>query len=134
MALEAQTLNISIRRDPNDVYRFVSDPENLPKWAKGLCRSIRRADDTWIAETPVGPVKVRFAEPNIFRVADHYVMPPSGAEVHMPIRVLAHDGQSEVIITLFPQPGMSAEKFQEDAHLIRKDLNTLKRVLEGGET
>lgn len=130
MKLETQTLNISIRRDADTVYRFVSDPANLPKWAQGLGRSFRRAGDTWIAETPGGPMKIRFVEPNAFRVADHYVMPPTGPEVHVPIRILPHDGGSEVALTLFPQPGMSAEKFQDDARQVRQDLGSLKRVLE----
>lgn len=130
MKLEIQTLNIFIRRDADEVYRFVSDPENMPKWAKGLCQSIRRAGDAWIAETPGGPMKVRFTEPNAYRVADHYVIPATGAEVQVPLRVLAHEGGSEVVFTLFPQPGMSAEQFQEDARQVRQDLNSLKRLLE----
>lgn len=130
MKLETQTLNVSIRRDADEVYRFVSNPENLPQWAKGLGHSIRRAGNVWTAETPLGTVQVRFVEPNAFRVADHYIVPPSGPEIHIPIRVFARDGGSEVAFTLFPQPGMSVEKFQEDARLVREDLDSLKRLLE----
>jgi hypothetical protein len=61
--------------------------------------------------------------------ADHYVTPAKGGEVHIPIRVLAHDGGSEVIFAFFPQPGMSAEKFQEDGRMVRQDLDSLKRIL-----
>jgi uncharacterized protein YndB with AHSA1/START domain len=130
MKLEAHTLHVSIRREPDEVYRFLAKPENLPQWAAGLGSSFRRGPDGWIAETPNGPVKVRFEAPNALRVADHFVMPAKGAEVHIPIRVLAHDSGSEVIFTLFPQPGMSAENFQEDARRVREDLKSLKRVLE----
>jgi hypothetical protein len=130
MKLEARTLHVSIHREPDEVYRFLANPETLPQWAAGLGSSIRHGPDGWIAETPRGPVKVRFEAPNALRVADHYVTPMKGAEVHIPIRVLAHDGESEVIFTLFPQPGMSAEKFQEDARMVRQDLDSLKRILE----
>jgi uncharacterized protein YndB with AHSA1/START domain len=130
MKLEARTLHVAIRREPDEVYRFLAKPENLPQWAAGLGHSIRPGSDGWIAETPNGPVKVHFEKPNALRVADHYVTPTNGAEVHIPIRVLAHDGGSEVIFTLFPQPGMSAEKFQEDARMVRQDLDSLKRILE----
>jgi hypothetical protein len=130
MKLEARTLHVSIHRGPDEVYRFLANPENLPQWAAGLGHSIRYGPDGWTAETPNGSVKVRFEAPNTLRVADHYVTPTNGAEVHIPIRVLAHGGRSEVIFTLFPQPGMSAEKFQEDARMVRQDLDSLKRVLE----
>ena len=134
MKLEARSLNIWIRRDADDVYRFLSDPENMPKWAKGLGQSLRRAGDAWTAETAAGPVKVRFTELNPFRVADHYVTPSSGPEMHMPVRVLAHQGGSEVVFTLFPQPGMTAETFEADARQVRQDLASLKNLLENTQT
>ena len=62
------------------VYEFASNPENLPKWAAGLSGSIRKVNEEWIAESPMGRVKVKFAEKNKFRVWDHDVSLPSGAE------------------------------------------------------
>ena len=31
----SRTLSVSIGRHPREVYEFASNPENLPKWAKG---------------------------------------------------------------------------------------------------
>jgi hypothetical protein len=63
-------------------------------------------------------------------VADHYVTVKPGQEVFVPIRVLRNGTGSEVVFTLFQLPGMSAEKFAEDARLVESDLRTLKAVLE----
>jgi uncharacterized membrane protein len=30
-----QHVSVSIDRSPNEVYGFVANPENLPRWAKG---------------------------------------------------------------------------------------------------
>jgi uncharacterized protein YndB with AHSA1/START domain len=105
---------MTIERPPLDVYNFISDPKNLPKWASGLSAA----------------VKVRFAERNKFGVLDHFVKGASGEEVYMPMRVFPNGDGSEVLLTVFRQPGMSEEKFAEDTHWVRRDLEALKELLE----
>ncbi len=53
-----------------------------------------------------------------------------GLEIFNSMRVLANGDGSEVIFTLFQLPDVSVEKFAEDPHLVARDLNTLKAVLE----
>jgi hypothetical protein len=82
-------------------------------------------------ERPAGAaVKVRFVERNPFGVLDHYVRVDSGPEVYMPMRVLPNGEGAEVLITVFRQPGVSDEKFAEDTHWVRRDLEALKTLLE----
>lgn len=126
----SRTLSVSIDCPPGKVYGFVSDPENLPRWARGLCRSVRRSDADWIVETPQGPMKVRFVERNDLGVLDHYVSPAPGVEVYVPIRVLPNGSGSEILFTLFRPPDMSDEKYAEDVGLVEQDLRTLKKILE----
>jgi carbon monoxide dehydrogenase subunit G len=128
--LQSRTLSVSIERPPADVYDFVSNPENLPKWAPGLCRSVRRSEGQWIVETPDGPVKFRFVERNELGVLDHSVSPAPGLEIMNPMRVVPNGSGSEVIFTVFQRPGMSAEQFTEDTGLVERDLRTLKTILE----
>jgi uncharacterized protein YndB with AHSA1/START domain len=127
---EARTLNVSIACAPAKVYGFVTDPENLPKWATAFCKSVRRSNAAWIVETPQGNMKIRFAEQNAYGVMDHYVTAPSGEEICVPMRVLPNGTGSEVLFTLFRTPGMPEEKFVEDIALVAGDLRTLKNVLE----
>lgn len=128
--LEVRHISVSIDRPPAEVYRFASTIENLPRWATGLGESIRQVDGAWIAESPMGKVQVRFAERNEFGVLDHDVVLESGETIHNPMRVVPNGAGSEVSFTLFRQPGVSAEKFAEDAMWVEKDLRTLKRLLE----
>jgi hypothetical protein len=116
---------------PQQVYAFISVPENFPKWASGLCKSIRKTQEGWIAETPTGPMHVRFTEKNLYGVLDHYIQPESGTEIYIPMRVIANNHGSELIFTLFRLPGMSDEKFKEDAEWVAKDLKASKSLLEG---
>ena len=126
----SRTLSVSIRCHPSKVYEFVSNPENLPKWAKGLGKSVRKIGADWIVDTPQGPVKVRFAEKNNLGVLDHYVTTAQGVEVYVPLRVISNDSGSEVLFTVFRLPEMSEEQYAEDLKLVEQDLGTLKVILE----
>jgi len=127
---QSRTLSVSIDCRPDRVYAFVSNPENLPGWAAGLCKSVSKADAGWILETSQGPMNLRFAANNNLGVLDHFVSPAPGVEVYAPMRVLPNGSGSTLLFTLFQLPGMSDEKFAEDARLVARDLETLKRVLE----
>jgi hypothetical protein len=123
-------LSVSIQRPPAEVYEFAANPENLPLWAKGLSGSIEKVDGDWIANAPMGKVKVRFVERNALGVLDHDVILESGARVHNPMRVVANDEGSEIIFTLFRRPDMSDDDFAADAHAVERDLAALRSLLE----
>jgi len=128
--MQSKTFSIAIDCEPKAVYAFVSDLSNLPKWGKTFCRSIKRTNGGWILESPQGRVGIRMSEPNALGVLDHYVSPAPGVEFLVPMRVVANGTGSEVVFTLFKQPGMSEDNFQSDIGMVEKDLATLKDVLE----
>jgi hypothetical protein len=112
------------------VYEFASNPENWPQWAAGLSGSIKNIKGEWIAESPMGAVKVEFTAKNKFGILDHYVTLPSGETVYNPMRVLPNNDGSELIFTIYQRAGVSAEIFAEDANAVSTDLKTFKRLLE----
>ena len=125
-----QTISISIERPFAFVYEFLAVPENFPRWASGLASGLNQVNGEWIAQTPDGPLQIRFTPRNVFGIADHYVVPKSGPPIYIPMRVIANRTGSEVIFTLFRQPDMSDEKFAADAAWVRRDLQALKELLE----
>ena len=84
MTFMAKHISVSIERSASEVYEFASNPENLPQWAGGLSGSINNVDGVWIAEAPMGTVKVKFAESNKFGVLDHEVTLASGIKFIIP--------------------------------------------------
>ena len=128
---EVQHISVYIARPPAEVYEFASDPRNLPRWAAGLARSeVKRDGDEWIADAPLGNVRVKFVERNSFGVLDHTVTLESGVTVHNPMRVLPNGDGSEFVFTLIRRPGMSDEQFAKDKTAVENDLKTLKDLLE----
>jgi len=131
MALsQSKTLNVSINADPKKVYDFVSDPENMPNWAGAFCQSVGKVRGEWVIKTPEGPMRIRFCQKNEFGILDHFVSPAPGAEIFVPMRVVPNGSGSEIIFTLFRMPDMTDEKFTEDIKWVRRDLESLKTVLE----
>ncbi len=130
MTFLAKHIGVSINRPSSEVYEYDSNPVNLPKGAAGLGGSIRKVNEDWIAESPMGTVKVRFIEKNKFGILDHDVMLSSGENVYNPMRVFPNNDGSELVFTLYQWPGMSDQMFAEDTEIVRQDLERLKNVLE----
>jgi hypothetical protein len=130
MTFPPKHISVSINRSVAQVYEFASNPGNLPQWAAGLSGSIQKVNQDWMAESPMGRVKVKFAEKNNFGVLDHDVTLPSGVKVYNPMRVFPNHDGSELVFTLYRRPNMSDQQFAEDAKSVEQDLAKLKTLLE----
>ena len=117
-------------QDARRAYDFLWQPENFPKWASGLAGSLSKVGGEWLAQTPQGPMKLRFSERKAFGVLDHWVYPEPGVEIYVPLRVIANGEGCELVLTLFRQPGMTDEKFAADAEWVMRDLRKAKDLLE----
>lgn len=132
MTFLSKHISISINRPATQVYDFASNPENLPKWASGLSgSSIQKVGNDWVSESPMGRIKIKFADKNSFGVLDHDVTLPSGETFYNPMRVFPNDDGSELLFTLYRRPGTSDEEFAKDAATIEADLRMIKSLLEG---
>lgn len=127
---EIRYLSVSIEREPEAVYAFTSNPENLPLWALGLGQDVKRAGEHWEVKTEQGTVGLRFTPHNAYGVLDHTVVLPDGTDVYVPMRVIPNGTGSEVMLGLFRQPEMDDTEFVRDAGLMQNDLWTLKALLE----
>ena len=131
MALfETRPITVSIARSAAEVYAFARKPESFPKWAAGLGAGLTPDGDRWIAHGPDGDVHVRFSPENPYGVLDHWVTLPDGAEISIPLRVVANGDGAEVTLTLFRVPGMDDATFERDQGMVAADLAKLKALLE----
>ena len=126
----AKIISIGIARKPAAVYTFTANPKNLPKWASGLGGSIKKSGSQWVADSPMGKVRIKFAQKNPFGILDHLVTLESGQAFDNPMRVQVNGKGSEVMFTLYRLPKTSDAAFAKDAKAIRHDLAKLKSLLE----
>ncbi|HNP36328.1 MAG TPA: SRPBCC family protein [Woeseiaceae bacterium] len=128
--LQARTISISINRSWETVYEAIWRPESFPKWASGLGKaSLTKVGDVWTADGPEGPITISFTDHNVFGVMDHYVDTGNGSKIYVPLRIVPNGDGAVVLLTLFRQPGMSADKFDADAAWVARDLKSLKEFV-----
>lgn len=108
-------ISVVIPRSPQDVYEFVTRPENLSQWVAGVDISV----------TPV-----KFTARNEFGVMDHTVTLPDGSFVFVPLRVLPAEHGSEVVFTLRRVAGATDREFEADRAAVEADLATLASILQ----
>lgn len=124
----SQTVGVSAEA----AYAFASRMENLPLWASGLAKGIEQRGSKWFADSPMGEVEVAMVPANPFGVLDHDVTLPNGVSVHNAFRITPC-GEGCLLSFVVPRlDGVSQESFESDVAHVRRDLATLKRVLEQG--
>ncbi len=128
--MQSKTISVSIAAAPQAVYAFAANPENLPRWVPSFCKSVKKINNDWVVESPMGPAIFRFVESNSLGVLDHVVKLASGVEVYSPMRVIPNGDGCEVIFTLFRTADMTDEQYAADARLVESDLRRLKEIIE----
>ena len=129
---EAKTISISIDQPWQDLYDAIWRPECFPTWASGLSKSpLEKEGESWTAQGPEGPIRVRFTDHNPFGVMDHYVDLGCGPEIYVPLRIIPNLSGAEVLLTVFRQPKMTDAKFRADIEWVQRDLRALKAMVTG---
>ncbi len=127
----ARHIGIGIERPAEEVYAFLSEPQNFPRWAAGLGRDFSHVEGmTWSVLTPMGRMHILFSEPNAYGILDHALLPEGAPAMHNPMRVMPNGSGCEVVFTLFRRD-MSEDEMARDAAMVTQDLRELKALLEG---
>ncbi|ROS23998.1 SRPBCC family protein [Cellulomonas sp. PhB150] len=129
---ELRNLSVHIDRPAAEVYAFVVEPANLPRWASGLGGQLVQDGVDWFVETPEGRARFAFVPRNEHGILDHEVWTPSGETVSMPMRAIADgDDECDVVMTLRRGASMTDDDFARDIAAVSHDLEQLRTVLEG---
>lgn len=128
--MRADTKTISIAASASDVLRFLADPANLPRWAVGFARSVRRDNGRWLVQTGGGEMPIRILADEATGVVDFVLHPQPGVEVLAASRVVPRGEGCEYVFTQFQAPGMSDEAFLRSVQALEHELNVLKAIAE----
>jgi RNA recognition motif-containing protein len=121
-------LTASLPQDAQTLFAWIADPENLPKWHTSFCRSLRKENGSLIAESPRGPVPVRFIRDDRTLVLDLLAEVAEGIELTNAIRILSNGEGSEIVWTLVKADGLSEAVFHEQVRWAGSALQNLRKV------
>ncbi|HEX6049919.1 MAG TPA: SRPBCC family protein [Gemmatimonadaceae bacterium] len=130
--LRTDTQTATLAAPPHDVFEFVADPENLPRWAVGFCRSIRRDEtsaDHWVVTTGTGDIIVRYVTDRAAGVIDFHLSLAPGFESVAYSRVVPNADGAEYIFTQLQPPGMPDEVFEAQVEALREELIVLQALV-----
>ena len=128
--MKSDTQTVSIDAEPSKVHTFLREVPNLPRWAIGFAKSVRRDGDAWKLETGGGEMGLRLVTDADQGTVDFWLSPAPGVEALAASRVVPRGAGTEYVFTQFQAPGMSDEAFAQSVGTLGHELVVLKALLE----
>jgi|SRR5687768_10214981 len=128
--MRADTRCVSIEAPPAEVFKFVADPANLPRWAVGFAKSVRQQAGAWLVQTAGGEFRLRVAADASSGVVDFWISPAPGLEALAASRIIPRGPGAEYVFTQFQAPGMPDEVFDASVRALQHELAVLKAIAE----
>jgi len=125
MTMRADTQTITVPASPDDAFAFLADPENLPRWAVGFARRIRREGEAWLVQTAHGEMPIRIEADAARGTIDFHMMAEPEVETVAYSRVVPNDAGAEYVFTQFQLPNMTDEVFATQRAALAEELAIL---------
>jgi Polyketide cyclase / dehydrase and lipid transport len=128
--MRSDTQSVTIAAAPEQVWAFVADGANLPRWAIGFAKSARPDRSGWIVSTTQGEMLVTIAADKGSGTVDFRMEPAPGVVATAYARVMPNGEGAEFVFTQLQQPGVPDEVFDQLAAAVGHELVALKALLE----
>jgi hypothetical protein len=113
------------------VHGFLADIANLPQWATGFCKALKRDGDRHKVVTPEGEIHFRIESDERAGTIDMFGGPDPARMAYWPSRVVAlPGGSSAYIFTNFQWPGVSDEAFARQCDGLADEFAHIRRFVE----
>ena len=123
--MHADTQTVTLPVSFEEAFAFLAEPENLPRWAVGFARSIRREGDDWIVQTAQGEMPIRVVADAVRGTIDFQMRVAPGLEAVAYSRVVPNDSGAEYVFTQIQMPGMTDEVFAAQRAALTEELASL---------
>ena len=121
MTMRADTQAITFPVELREAFAFLADPENLPRWAVGFARGIRREGEDWIVQTAQGEMPVRVVADEARGTIDFHMTVAPGVEAVAYSRVIPTTRAPSTSYPV-PRPGMADEVFEAQRAALAEEL------------
>ena len=113
------------------VFAFLSDIQNLPKWATGFAKELKEISGEYKVVTPQGEIFFRMESDAKTGIIDMYGGPTKEQMAYFPSRVIAMpEDKSAYIFTNFQWQGIPDEVFAAQNKTLTEEFENIRKQVE----
>ena len=129
--MKSHTVTAVLDAPKEDVFAFLSEIDNLPKWATEFARELRFEDGKAKVVNGLGEFYFSIDADVESGVIDMYAGPSEDELMLFPTRVVPlPDGRSVYSFTMFQAPGMPDDLFESQHESLRREFENIRREVE----
>ena len=126
--MESRTVTVMLEAPSQRAFEYLSQPENLPRWATEFARELRVEGGRYTVVNGLGEFLFRIDADEATGVIDMYAGPSEEELALFPTRVVPLSGdRTAYTFTMFQAPGMPDELFESQYQSLRRELENVKR-------
>jgi hypothetical protein len=123
-----ETVTTVLPAPADEVFEYLSDVENLPKWATEFARRLERHGDDYKVVNGLGEFFFEIRADAATGVIDMYAGPEKDSMALFPTRVVAlGDERSAYSFTMFQGPDMPDELFDSQRASLQREFEQIER-------
>jgi hypothetical protein len=121
--MKSETVTTVLDADHETVFSYLSDIENLPKWATEFARELKHEGVDYKVVNGLGEFFFAIHADPATGVVDMYAGPDKEQMAVFPTRVVGlPDGRTAYTFTMFQGPGMTDELFESQYESLKREF------------
>ena len=130
--MNSRTIVVTLRSSQRDVFGYLSDSRNLPRWATEFCKELKIVDGKTkviTCDPSEGELYFKIESDQKTGVIDMMAGPNEDQLTTFPARVISlKEGFSIFLFTMFQPEGMKNEKFDAQYRSFLIEADNLQRI------
>ena len=125
--MRSETVTTVLPAPQSEVFQFMSDIENLPRWANEFARELKREGEDYKVVNGLGEFYFQISADRQTGVIDMFAGPAKDQMAIFPTRAIAlPDGRTAFSFTMFQAPDLPDELFESQYQSLKREFNNIQ--------
>ena len=125
--MRSRTVTTVVQAPQEEVFEFMSDIENLPRWANEFAREVEREGEEYKVRNALGEFYFQIKADPQTGVIDMFAGPARDQMAIFPTRAVAlPDGRTAFSFTMFQTPEMPDELFESQHESLKREFHNIE--------
>jgi hypothetical protein len=130
--MRSKTVTTILPASQHEVFRYISDIENLPEWATEFARELKREGEDYKVVNGLGEFYFEIKADADTGVIDMFAGPTKQQLAIFPARAVSlPDGRTAFSFTMFQGPDMTNELFDSQHESLKREFANIKAAFTG---